>query len=89
MQSFSPTVDGFSGEDNDLGYKTQLGREIKPIFRSPNIPGETSTSSGLEVQGDNVTHVGRSVRPEVESLGKIEGTQPVSSGRVWQTRPKS
>ena len=28
------------------------------------------------------------MRPEVESLGKIEGTRPVSLGRV-QTRPKS
>ena len=27
------------------------GREIKPIFRSPNVPGETSTSLGLEVEG--------------------------------------
>ena len=78
MQSSNPAVDGFSGGDNDLGYKTQLGREIKPIFRSPNIPGETSMSLGLEVKGDDVTRAGRSVRPEVESLGKIEGTQHVS-----------
>ena len=89
MQSFSPLVDGISCGDNDPEYKTQLGREIKPISRSPNIPGEISTSSGLEVEGDDVTRAGRSTSLEVESLGKIEGTWPVSSGRVRWTRPKS
>ena len=89
MQSFSPLVDGISGRDNDPGYKTQLGREIKPMSRFPNIPGEISTSSGLEVEGDNITHAGRSARPEVESLGNIEGTWFVSSVRVRWTRPKS
>ena len=79
MQSSIPAVDGFSGGYNDIEYKTQLGREIKPILRSPYIPVETSTSLGLEVEGDDVTRAGRSVRPEVKSLGKIEGTRPISS----------
>ena len=89
MQSYSPAIDGFSGEDNDLGYKTQLEREIKPIFHSPNTPRETTTSLRLEVEGDDVTRAGRSVRTEVERLGKFEGTRPVSLGRARQTRPKS
>ena len=29
------------------------------------------------------------MRPEVERLGKAEGTRPVSSGRVRQTQSKS
>ena len=74
MQSRSSLLDGISGRDNDPGYKTQLGREVKPIFRSPNIPGEISTSSRLEVEGDDVTRAGRSVSPEADSLGKIEET---------------
>ena len=89
MQSFSPLVDGIYGRDNDPEYKTQLRREIKPISRSPNIPEEISTRSGLKVEGDDVTRAGRSASPEVESLGKIEGTWLVSSGRVQWTRPKS
>ena len=89
MQSFNSLVDGSSGGDNDLGYKTQLGREIKPIFRSTNIPGEISTSSGLEVEGDDATRARRRVIPKAESLGKTEGTWHVSSGRVRQIYPKS
>ena len=87
MQSYSPAIDGFSGGDNDLGYKTQLGRKIKPIFRSSNTPGETTMSLGLEVEGDDVTRAGRCFRPEVERLGKFEGTRPVSSGRARHSRP--
>ena len=89
MQSFSSLVDDISGGDNDPGYKTQLGREIKPISCFANIPGEISTSSGLEVEGDDATRAGRSVSPEAESLGKTEGTWPVSSSRVRQICPKS
>ena len=88
MQSYIPAVDDLYGRDNDLEYKTQFGRELKPIFRSPNTPGETTTNLGLEVEGDDVTRAGRSVRPEVESLGRFEGTRLVSSGRVRQTHPK-
>ena len=74
MQSFRFLVDGIFGVDNDPRYKTQLGREIKPISRSANIPREISTSSGLEVEGDDATCAERSVSLEAESLGKTEGT---------------
>ena len=73
MQSYSPTVNGRSDGDV-LGHKIQLGREIKPTSCSPNTLGETTTSLGLKVEGDDGTCAGRSVRPEVESLGKFEGT---------------
>ena len=51
--------------------------------------GEISMSSGLEVEGDDATRVGRSVSSEEESLGKTEGTWHVSSGKVRQICPKS
>ena len=89
MQSLDPLLDGISGLDNDTGYKSYLGREIKPIFQSPNIPGEISTSSGLEAEGDDVTRARRIVSPEADSLGKIEGTWFVSSGKVRWICPKS
>ena len=83
-QSPNPFPDGVSGR-----FKTQLGRETKSLSRTPNTPGETSSTSELEVEGDDNTRVGRSVNPEVDSSGKLEGTWTASSGRAWRIRPKS
>ena len=89
MQSFNTLVDGISSGDIDPRYETQLGREIKPILCSANIPREISTSLGLEVEGEGDTRAERNVSLEEESLVKTEGTWLVSLGRVWQIYPKS
>ena len=81
-QSSIQADDSFFYEGNDLGYNTQVGREFKPISRSPSIPGETSTNLGLEVEEDFDTRAGSRVRSGAECLGRHEGTRPGTSGRV-------
>ena len=64
-----------------------MGREFKTISCSPIIPGETSTSLGLEVEEDVDTCTGRRVKTGAESLGKPEGIRPASLGRVRKNLP--
>ena len=86
MQCFSPVAKDLSSRNIDLEYKIQLGGKIN---RSPSTSEETTTSLGFEVEGEDGTRTGRSVRQEGERLEKVEGTHPVSSSRVWQSQSKT
>ena len=68
-------------------FKTEVGREIKTC-RFPNSLGERSSTSKLEDEGDDISHAGRTVYPEVEFLGKFAGTWPMPSSKAWQILPK-
>ena len=75
-QSPNPFPDGVSGR-----FETQLGRETKSQCRTPNTPGETSSTSELEVEGDDSTRTERSVSPQADSSGKLEETWTRSVGQ--------
>ena len=84
VQCYSPAAEDLSGINDDLEYKIQLGRKIN---RSPNTSKETTTGLGFEVEGEDGTCVGRSVRPEVERSGKDERTRPISSAECRRPNP--
>ena len=81
-QSSIQADNSFFYEGNDLGHNTQAEREVKPLSRTPSIPGETSTNLGLEVEEVFDTRAGRKVRSKAECVGKYEVIRPTSSGRV-------
>ena len=73
LQSLNTLADSISSGDIDPRYKTQLGWESEPLFRSANIQRAIPTSSGFEVEGEGDTRVGRSMRLEEKSFGKNDG----------------
>ena len=68
------------GRNTDLGYHVQGGGgETNRSFR---ISEKISVGLGFEVEGEDDTRVGRSVRSKGDGLGKAGGTRFVSLGRV-------
>ena len=76
--SFSLPIGGYGK------FNFKMGREIKAC-RTPNSREGRSSASKSEEEGDDNSQEGRTVYPDTECLGKVDGTWPMllcKSGRI-------